>query len=162
MEQLHNLEPLGAALGGSGVFVTAGETPNTMTASWGGVGVMWNRPLLAIPVRGSRFTYGKIEESGAFSVSVPAPGRLQKELGFFGTKSGRDLDKYAATGIVPAACRKIGTFVVPGCAMYYECRVLYRMDVKPELLPEGYISSFYHDHDYHTVYYGEILAAYQG
>ena len=161
MQELKDIAKLTDALGGTGVFVTAGAEPNTMTASWGGAGVMWNKPIVAVPVRNTRYTFGKIEESGAFSISVPAAGEMKELLTYFGTKSGRDVDKYLATGVKTEKCRAIDTVVLSGCETFFECKVLYRSDVKPEHLPEGFISKFYPRHDYHTIFYGEIVAAYR-
>ena len=147
MELKDALQELYGGLGKAGVFITAGTEPNTMTASWGGTGIMWKKPVFAAPVRFSRYTYGKIAETGEFSVSIPAPGALGEELAYFGTKSGRDVDKYKVRNIVPVPCREIGTCVIPGCAKYLECRVLYRSDLRPDQLPERYNTAFYRDHD---------------
>ena len=161
MKHMQDIGALLETLGGTGIFVTAGSTPNTMTASWGGAGVMWNRPMIAVPVRNTRYTFGKIEESGAFSISVPEPGKMKDLLTYFGTKSGRDVDKYLATGTKLQKCREIDTSVLADCGFYFECKVLYRSDIKPEHLPDGFISAYYPHHDYHTVFYGEIVAAYR-
>ena len=161
MQSLKDIAKFTDTLGDTGVFVTAGSSPNTMTASWGGAGVMWNRAIIAVPIRNTRFTFGKIEETGEFSVSIPKSGEMKELLTYFGTKSGRDVDKYLATGTKLQKCREIGTSVLADCETFYECRVLYRSDIKPEHLPEGFITAYYPHHDYHTVFYGEIVAAYR-
>ena len=161
MEYTEQLQSILNTLGKNGVFLTAGkEKPNTMTASWGFCGVMWNKPILIIPVRPSRFTHDLILENKEFSVSVPQDSSLNKMLGYFGSVSGRNTDKYSAQNITPVKSKDIDTFVMPNNCINFECKLIYQNNILKERLDENSIDKFYKDNSYHTMFYGEILSAY--
>ncbi len=60
----------------------AGEKVNTMTIGWGNIGFIWNKPIMMVPVRYSRYTYSMIDGSDTFTVSVPVQSDMKKELAF--------------------------------------------------------------------------------
>ena len=78
----------------SGCFlVTGSEQPNLMTIGWSTAGIMWGKPVFAVPVRLSRYSHVKLEELGEFTVCVPSNlNPMKKELAIAGTKSGRDMN----------------------------------------------------------------------
>lgn len=84
------------------MLVTAGSPGdwNTMTASWGGFGHLWNRDVAFVFVRPTRHTYGFMEREARFSLSFFGPG-MRKALALCGSLSGRDVDKAQAAGITP-------------------------------------------------------------
>lgn len=65
---------------------------NTMTVAWGGLGVLWGKNVVFIAVRPERYTYEFVEFADTFSLTV-FDKSFRKQLGFCGTKSGRDYDK---------------------------------------------------------------------
>ncbi len=81
------------AVGKEWMLITAGvlENFNMMTASWGGMGYLWNKPVAFIFVRPERYTYEFIEKSDYFTLSFL--GKLRKVYNICGSKSGRDIDK---------------------------------------------------------------------
>lgn len=140
----------------TGAFVTSGD--NVMVASWGFVGVMWGKKVFVAPVRDSRYTKVMLDKTGEFTVSVPAAGTMKKEIAFCGSKSGRDYDKCAETGMKKKAAKVVGTCLVEGCERYFECRVL-------GVLPMGdmdlsAVEEWYPTGDKHNFYFGEIVAEY--
>lgn len=148
--------PLGAFL-----TVKSEDKVNTMTIGWGTVGFMWNRPVLTMMVRYSRYTHELIKNAPDFSVSVPLDGHLKKALAEVGSTSGRDLDKFAAFDITPEAARSINSPVIADCGLIYECRMLYKHPMEPGVLAEPIESKLYRDKDFHVLYYGEIVANYK-
>ena len=52
-------------IGKEWMLVTAGskEHFNTMTASWGGIGWLWNKPVVFVFIRSERYTYEFMEEN---------------------------------------------------------------------------------------------------
>ncbi len=145
-----------------GAFLTVKgkNKTNTMTISWGNVGFMWQRPIFTAMVRKSRYTYELIEETDNFTVSVPIGNELKKALAICGSKSGRDMDKFKEAGIVLLPSKTVDSPIIKGCNNYYECKIVYKQPMdSPLLLPEVQ-NSFYSDRDYHTLYYGEIVACY--
>jgi flavin reductase (DIM6/NTAB) family NADH-FMN oxidoreductase RutF len=131
---------------------------NTMTIGWGQLGFIWSRPIFTVLVRPTRFSFGLLEQSREFTVSLP-DGDMEEELAVCGSTSGRDGDKFAAAGLTAMPSQVIATPVVGGCALYYECRVLYQHTLAPLALDPS-VASMYTSNDHHTVYHGEIVAAY--
>ena len=78
-----------------GAFFTTkvGNKVNTMTIAWGGINIVWNKPLFIAYVRFSRDSYKMVEASDEFTISVPLEKDMKKELTYCGSKSGRDVDK---------------------------------------------------------------------
>ncbi|WHH61227.1 flavin reductase family protein [Petroclostridium sp. X23] len=147
-------------LAGSGIFLTAkGEKLNTMTIGWGFVGRMWAMPIFIVPVRKSRFTYGLIEKSGEFTVSVPFSS-LKKELALCGAKSGRDIDKFKECGLTPVSGKVVDVPVIEQCDLHFECKVVFKKDVDSNSLNQEYDTRCYPNGDYHTLFFGEIVACY--
>ena len=140
------------------MLITAGSIKswNTMTASWSGLGVLWNKPVAFAFVRPTRHTYGFMERSGRFTLSF-FHARFRQALVFCGTHSGRDTDKAAATGLEPLA-------VAPGAVSFRQarlvmvCRKLYTTDIAPGRFLDPKIDKLYPKKDYHRLYVGEITA----
>lgn len=142
-----------------GAFLTVshGGRDNTMTIGWGTIGVIWGQPIFSVLVRPSRFTYGLLEASGEFTVSIPLVD-MSKALGVCGSKSGRDLDKFAAAGLQKLPGQKIVTPVIAGAGLHYECKTVYKQPMNPPALDGGLNTACYANGDYHTMYFGHILS----
>jgi flavin reductase (DIM6/NTAB) family NADH-FMN oxidoreductase RutF len=159
MQYKEQLQYLLNNLQGKGVFLTSGMKPNTMTASWGFGGVMWDKPIIVAPVRPTRFTHDLIAQTKEFSISVPLDDKMNKLLGYFGSVSGRDVDKYKEKNITPVRCKSLDTFVMPNC-LCFECKLIYTNNIVKERLDEGIKNGFYGDNAFHTMFYGEIIYVY--
>ena len=85
-------------IGKDWMLITAGteEKFNTMTASWGSVGILWNKPAVTIYVRPTRYTYEFVEKYDEFTISFFSE-EYRSALNFCGSKSGRDYDKALET-----------------------------------------------------------------
>ena len=132
---------------------------NTMTIAWGTVGFMWGKPVFMAMVRPSRFTYECLEKSQQFTVSIPFKD-MSKALGICGSQSGRDTDKLAAANLTTVPGKKISTPVIADCGLHYECKVVYKQEMVAELLAADLQEKWYASGNYHTLFYGEILATY--
>lgn len=140
-----------------GAFITSAE--NTMIASWGMVGVMWNKKVYIVPVRESRYTKVFLDKTKEFTVSVPKDGTMQDEIMFCGRKSGRDFDKWKECGLEKVKAKSVNSYVVGGCQKYFECKVI--SAVKMGDIPEDLLNACYPDkEDLHTFYIGEIVEEY--
>ena len=146
-----------------GILLTtkSGSHLNTMTIGWGTLGTEWGIPVFVAYVRESRFTRQLLDENPEFTVNVPL-GEIDKQiLSFCGTKSGRDVDKFAALGLTAVEPEVIS---VPGIAqlpLTLECRVVYRQ-LQNEALEASLRERYYpgSEPDLHVAYYGKIVAAY--
>ena len=143
-----------------GAFLTVSHDgrDNTMTIGWGSLGVIWGKPVFSVLVRPSRFTFGLLESSGEFTVSVPLTD-MSKALGICGSKSGRDIDKFAEAELQKLPGIKISTPVIGGAGLHYECKVLFKQPMNPALLDPAINAASYSSGDYHTIYYGLIEAS---
>ncbi|MGF7430060.1 flavin reductase family protein [Thermoanaerobacterium thermosaccharolyticum] len=142
-----------------GIFLTTKENKlNTMVIGWGGITYFWGKPVFLVAVRKSRFTYSQIEKSGEFTISVPLNEDLNKAIAFCGTKSGRDFDKFKECNLTPIPSQKIETPIIGECSLHYECKVVYKQEMLKENLNADIDKRWYPD--YHTFYFGEIVASY--
>ena len=155
-------EQVNKILGTTGLLLASGapEKPtNAMAIGWGILGKVWGRPMWVVLVRPSRFTYKVIEETGDFTVNVPGAD-LSKAVSYCGSHSGRDQNKLAELGLGVAAGREVGCGIIEACPINYECQVVGKSDIVPEMLAEAVKREFYAQGDYHRVYFGQVLAAY--
>jgi flavin reductase (DIM6/NTAB) family NADH-FMN oxidoreductase RutF len=138
------------------MLVTAGtpERWNTMTASWGGLGVLWNRPVSFVFVRPTRYTYEFMQENERFTLSFFTK-TYRKALVFCGSKSGRDCDKAKETGLEPVSLFK-DTVAFRQARLVLVCRKLYTTDIDPRRFLDPKTDIHYPKKDYHRVYIGEI------
>lgn len=150
------------AIGDEWLLITAGtiDSFNTMTASWGSMGVLWNKPSAICFIRPTRHTFQFAETSDIFTLSFFTE-KEREILQFCGTKSGRDHDKIAATGLKPFECENSG-IGFSQARLIIECKKMYFDDLKPEnFLVEGVDEKIYPKKDYHRMYVGGILECYQ-
>lgn len=141
------------------MLVTAGSQQafNTMTANWGGIGYLWNKPVVFVFIRPERYTFEFIEEQEYFTLSFL--GNENKEIHkVCGSKSGRDIDKVKATGLEPLFTDK-GNIFFEQSRLSIECRKLYTDTLKEgsflddSILPKWYDSAH---GNLHKVYIAEI------
>jgi flavin reductase (DIM6/NTAB) family NADH-FMN oxidoreductase RutF len=144
-------------VGSDWMLITAGSLDkyNTMTASWGGFGVLWNKNVCFCVVRPTRHTYCFMENSGNFSLSF-FDERYREALQFCGSNSGRDVDKAAETGLTPVEGTD-GIVYFNEARLVIECRKIYFQDLEPLNFIDPEIESNYPKKDYHRMYIGEIL-----
>ncbi len=144
-------------MGHDWALVTAGNPDhyNTMTAAWGGLGYLWNEPLAIIFIRPQRYTYEFTERNDFFSLCFFSR-QYRDVLKFCGTKSGRDVDKAAATGLTPLATEN-GTVYFAEASLVIECRKVYFDDIRPSNFLDNSIGCIYPSRDYHRMYFGFIV-----
>jgi len=132
---------------------------NVMTIGWGFVGVMWKLKVFVVLVRPSRFTHEFVEDGGEFTVNVPDEG-MEKAVAYCGEVSGREHNKFKESKLHLVKGKKVKVPVIKECRIHYECRVIHKLKLNPRLVPDKVKKRFYPKKNFHTVYFGEILAAY--
>ena len=160
---LHNIDPKQitknpfAMIGDQWMLITAGngEGCNTMTASWGGVGVLWQVPVATCYVRPQRYTKEFLDREEYFTLTFFGE-EYRKALTLCGTKSGRDMDKVKECGftVKTAAC---GAPYFEEAELVIVCRKRYVQDFDPAAIPADVKEKQYPNKDYHTMYIGEIV-----
>ena len=117
-------------IGKEWMLVTAGDRTkfNTMTASWGGVGWLWNMPVAFVFIRPERYTHDFIERSDRLTLSFYGEQR-RDALKFCGANSGRDTDKVAATGLSPVELAS-GAMTFAEARLTLDCRKLFKASMQ--------------------------------
>ncbi len=128
---------------------------NAMTASWGGVGVLWNKNVSFCFIRPQRYTREFVDAADRFSLSFFSE-EYRKTLTHFGRVSGRDEDKIKTCGLTVAHAEGAPYFEEGNLVLI--CKKLYAGKIEPDsiLLPE-IDETAYPEKDYHEVYIGEIV-----
>lgn len=127
---------------------------NTMTASWGGVGILWKKPVAFIFVRPQRYTYEFTESSDKITLSFFTE-EYRDALKLCGSKSGRDIDKAKEAGITPVKADN-GSVYFEEARLVMVCRKLYADDIKECCFIDKAPLSNYLNNDFHKMYVAEI------
>lgn len=123
------------------VSVSRNGRPNIITLGWN-MPTSTIPPMVAISVGNSRYSHELISESGEFVLAFPSEG-MEDAVLFCGTHSGREVDKFKATGLTPIKSKYVKPPLIGEATVNMECRVV------------GSIKT-----GDHTIFVGEILAAY--
>jgi len=146
-------------IGKEWMLITSGneDSFNTMTASWGGLGEIWFKPVSMITVRDTRYTYEFLQKNDYYTLSF-FPDRLKNKLSLLGSKSGRDADKVKEAGLTPIDTPK-GSKAFSEARMIIECRKLYSEPFNKEsILDKDIVNKVYgSETSMHTLYIGEIV-----
>ncbi len=127
---------------------------NTMTASWGGMGIMWDQKVAIVVIRSHRFTKEFVDSSESFSLTV-LDNSYRKTLGYLGTVSGREEDKIAKSNLTVAYEGETPYFGEG--RLVFVCKKLYAQPFSPDYFQEaGLDEEFYPEKDYHTMYIAKI------
>ena len=145
-------------IGEDWMLITAANSKdevNTMTASWGCAGILWNKPVAICFIRPQRYTYGIVEDTDTLTLSFFPKGEYREALRYCGTKSGRDGDKFAATGLTVQRTND-GTPYLKEANLVLVCRKLYADDLKENCFVDPALLKNYPTKDYHRFYICEI------
>jgi flavin reductase (DIM6/NTAB) family NADH-FMN oxidoreductase RutF len=136
------------------ISATDGEHTNTMTASWGAMGILWHKPVAICFIRPQRYTKQFVDGSDYLTLSFFG-GEEKAALTLLGRKSGRDCDKIKEAGLTPFVEGKIVGFTQ--AKTIFVCRKLYADELKPEKFIDLKIpTEVYAQNDYQTLYIVEI------
>lgn len=128
---------------------------NSMTASWGGLGVMWGKNVAYVVIRKSRFTKKLVDAADSFSLTFFEHKKYQKTLGYMGSVSGRDEDKIEKSGLTVAHQNGVPYFAEAKTVLL--CKKLCRQYIAPEsFIDDSIDGQWYSDSDYHDLYIVEV------
>ena len=153
---------------GKGALLTTrvGDEVNSMTIGWGMIGIEWKKPIFIAYVRQSRHTKKLLDANGEFTVNIPVGACDKNILAVCGKESGRDVNKIEKLGLTLIPGETVSVPAIKELPLTLECKVIYQQDQNPAAIGEDvqkrYYPPFFSDGrgDYHTAYYGQILAAY--
>ena len=138
----------------SGTF----QDSNSMTGGWGSIGGMWGKPFVQVVLRPTRHTLQYMEKYPTFTLCA-FPKSCKEALMVLGTKSGRDSDKVAESGLTVVRSKVVDAPAYREAELILECRKTYWQDMNPEHFLDPTIEKNYPQKDYHRIYYGEIVRA---
>jgi flavin reductase (DIM6/NTAB) family NADH-FMN oxidoreductase RutF len=144
---------------------------NTMTISWGQIGIEWNKLIFTVYVRTGRHTHQMLVDSNEFTINIGFGEDVDKITAFCGTKSGANVDKIAAMGLTLVPGTNIETPGIKELPLTLECKIIYKQLQDKVAIPASIKERFYPENipshhprsnnDYHTMFYGEIVGAYK-
>ncbi len=132
---------------------------NAMTASWGGLGVLWNKNVATIYIRPQRHTKLFVDDAKYVTLQF-FDAKYKKELGLYGTKSGKDINKEKACGFHVVECEQ--SAYIEEADLVFVCKKIYEDTIKPEcMVYDEMNTTYYPEVDHHTMYIVEIVGVYQ-
>lgn len=137
-------------------LLTAGNTQdfNTMTISWGGMGTLWNKPVVTAYVRTSRYTHDFMDREEYFTVSFFAE-EYRQILGVLGSRSGREMDKIHESGLTVKPAGDSVTFAEAEVTIL--CRKIFMQRLEIDNIPDDVVATFYVGDAPHDMYIGEVI-----
>lgn len=139
------------------MLVTAAKpdgTVNTMTASWGGFGVMWNKEVAFVVIRPQRYTKEFVDNADSFSLTF-FDSSYKKALSHLGCVSGRDEDKISKTGLTVTFDKGIPYFQEAEEAIFVKKLFIQHIE-EDAFLDKNIIDKWYPAKDFHYLYIAEI------
>lgn len=143
-------------IGKDWMLITAkkNDKVNTMTASWGGLGVMWGKDVAYIVVRPQRYTKEFIDNAENFSLTF-FDDSFKKQLSYLGSVSGKNEDKISKSNLTIIDLNRTPYFEEGKMSII--CKKLYAQEFKPECFIDTNLDEkWYPNKDYHTLYIAEI------
>lgn len=144
-------------IGKQWMLITAGDEKkfNTMTASWGSMGIMWGKKAVTTYIRPQRYTKEFVDTNDTFTITL-FDEAYRSALNLCGSVSGRDRDKVKEAGLTPYYVD--GTTAFEEASIILVCKKMYHVSMPPENFDDQtQDAKWYPDKDYHTMYISEIL-----
>lgn len=144
------------------MLITAGTKSsfNTMTASWGTTGILWNKRIAVCFIRPTRYTFEFTEKNQYYTLSF-FDGEYENALLYCGSHSGRNVNKVEATGLKEIET-PTGNITFIQSRLVFECRKLYSDFIKEDFFHDRDLARMHYPRkDFHKFYIGEIVNCYQ-
>ncbi len=142
------------------LLVSGSEKPNIMAVSWGALGYFWAKPVFVVAVRKTHLSYKLIDESKVFTINI-ARRDLHDAIMKIAMSSGYDVNKFSEFNLHPVKAKNIDTYIVGDCNVHIECRLLLKSEITDGSLAPEVANDFYDGHDYHTLFFAEVLDVYE-
>lgn len=120
-----------------GTYDQAGK-PNIMTVAWGGI-CCGQPPCLNVSLRKATYSYNCLMERKAFTVGIVHKSQM-RQADYFGMASGREVNKFAATGFTPVKSDLVDAPYAAEFPLVMECKLIQHTDL-----------------GLHTIFIGEIM-----
>lgn len=139
------------------MLITAGNSAkfNTMTASWGGLGVLYNKPVAICFINPARYTYQLMESGDTYTLTFYTE-TYRDALNYCGSVSGKDTDKIKGSGLTPITTPQ-GSMAFSQAWMIIECRKLVSQSISLDAINNAAEKEKRGAQPMHKMYIGEIL-----
>lgn len=132
---------------------------NMMTASWGGLGFIWNKPVTFVFFRPQRYTLEFVNSADTLSLTF-FDESFRSKLNFCGTKSGRDVDKVKECGF--EVLRSDGAPYFAEANLAVICKKLYVQRLESScFIDESLNTANYPHNDHHYMFISEIVKVFE-
>ncbi len=140
------------------ISAAKGNSVGLMTANWGTMGYLWNKPIVTVYVRPSRNTWSFLKDCDRFTVSF-FPPEFSRILEYCGSHSGRDVNKLAETGLKDL---RIDDYVIyEGANLTFACKKIYCREMDERLIMDKTVGdTYYKEKDVHWSFTGQIEHVY--
>lgn len=101
--------------------------PNAMTAAWGGI-CCSSPPCVTISLRKATYSYSNIIENKAYTLNIPSE-KYVSEADYFGIASGKNGDKFEATGLTPVKSEMVNAPYIQEFPLVLECKLLHTFEI---------------------------------
>ncbi len=144
------------------MLVTAGRDTsfNTMTASWGGFGTAWGKPVAFMLIRDSRYTFEFLQKDSVYTLSF-FDKKYHETMQMLGTKSGRDTNKIEESGLTPLKMPS-GAMSFKEASTVIECRKLLSQPIDTTKIASSDVKHWYREEPgVHNLFFGEIIGVWK-
>ncbi len=144
------------------MLVTAGTESdfNMLTASWGGLGELYNKPVAICFIRQDRYTFNYIDNGDTFTLSFYSED-FREVLNYCGSASGRNEDKVKGSRLTPLMLPGNKGIAFRQANLIIECKKLVSMPITPDAINQPDIRAERTKYPLHKMFIGEIVAVYK-
>ena len=139
------------------MLITAGNNDkfNMMTASWGGIGFLYQKPVAFCFINPARYTYQLMENNDTYTLTFYTEA-YRDALKYCGSKSGKDVDKVKGSGLTPITT-PTGSKAFSQAWLIIECRKMVSQSLTPESIADKSIKGEWAGKQMHKMFIGEII-----
>lgn len=144
-------------LGNDWMLITAGNDQqfNMMTASWGGLGRLYEKPVAICFINPTRYTYQLMEKNDTYTLTFYTEA-YREALQYCGSNSGKNQDKVRGSGLTPVTTPE-GSKAFSEAWLIIECRKLVSQSLTPESVSNEQIREEWIGKQLHKMFIGEII-----
>jgi flavin reductase (DIM6/NTAB) family NADH-FMN oxidoreductase RutF len=139
------------------MLITAGDKDkfNMMTASWGGLGFLYEKPVAFCFINPTRYTYQLMENKDTYTLTFYTEA-YRDALKYCGSKSGKDTDKVKGSGLTPITTPS-GSKAFSQAWLIIECRKMVAQSLQAESISDKSLKENWTGKQMHKMYIGEII-----
>ncbi len=138
-------------------LITSGtaDQMNVMTASWGGLGSFWEKPVVFCFLNPTRYSVKTMDKGDTYTISFYTEA-YKDNLRYCGSVSGSTIDKIKGSGLTPITTPS-GATAFSEAWMIFECKKIVSQQLSPDAVVDKSLPNEWSKNGYHKMYIGEIV-----